>query len=445
MGNRLIKYKILILILNASLLCAAQDTAGIKFESGLNWQQVIEKAKAENKYIFVDCYATWCKPCKQMDKMIYPNNAVGKYTNERFVSLKLQMDSTSKDNDFIKKLYPAAREFEKQYSIQILPTYLFFSSDGTVVHKSTGTKTVSEFLTVLKESTQPENQLYTIIKNWKSGAMDLKTFPFVINKIKSFGEDSLSNQMAKDYIQNFLNFQNDSVFYQKSTLDFLRANSKSISSKDRIFQLWYYEANRMDSIVNQTGYSKQQVYYTVYNEGVLPFLINAEKTSSTPSWKRIRKTIKVQYNGELANYCVLNGKIRWYKKKKIWDEYLFSIMAYWKLYSKQFAKLGWFYLNEIAWDACAHTNDKKILRAALQWSEIAISLDQSSLEMTLDTKANILYKLGHRDEAIETEKKALDLFEQKHGTDSEYSKGLMVYYRKMIADMEQNESIHLKE
>ena len=49
----------------------SQDTTkGIHFVNGLSWQEVLQKAKAENKYIFVDCYATWCGPCKAMDKEV---------------------------------------------------------------------------------------------------------------------------------------------------------------------------------------------------------------------------------------------------------------------------------------------------------------------------------------------------------------------------------------
>jgi thiol:disulfide interchange protein len=46
------------------------SSKGIRFEHGLSWAQVKEKAKAENKYIFMDCYATWCGPCKAMDKNV---------------------------------------------------------------------------------------------------------------------------------------------------------------------------------------------------------------------------------------------------------------------------------------------------------------------------------------------------------------------------------------
>ena len=37
---------------------------GIQFETG-SWKEVLQKAKQENKLIFVDLYTTWCGPCIQ--------------------------------------------------------------------------------------------------------------------------------------------------------------------------------------------------------------------------------------------------------------------------------------------------------------------------------------------------------------------------------------------
>ncbi len=56
-----------------------ENNRGIKFENELDWQQVLAKAKAENKYIFVDCYATWCIPCKKMDTDVYSSQKVGDF------------------------------------------------------------------------------------------------------------------------------------------------------------------------------------------------------------------------------------------------------------------------------------------------------------------------------------------------------------------------------
>ena len=42
---------------------------GVTFFEG-TLQAGLEKAKTENKLIFVDCYTTWCGPCKTL-KTIY--------------------------------------------------------------------------------------------------------------------------------------------------------------------------------------------------------------------------------------------------------------------------------------------------------------------------------------------------------------------------------------
>src|ERR1700691_5176490 len=95
----------------------ADTTRGIAFEHGLSWREVLQKAKKENKYVFVDCYATWCSPCKMMDKNVYTNDAVASYMNSRYISVKVQMDRTPVDNDSIKCWYGAAEMLAENYSV----------------------------------------------------------------------------------------------------------------------------------------------------------------------------------------------------------------------------------------------------------------------------------------------------------------------------------------
>src|SRR5687768_11668505 len=95
-----------LLILCLPFITIAQDAeTGIKWTTGLSWQQVKQKAKTENKYIFLDCFTTWCGPCKVMDNNVYPNDSVGKYFNSKFISVRVQMDKTKKDNEQIQKWY----------------------------------------------------------------------------------------------------------------------------------------------------------------------------------------------------------------------------------------------------------------------------------------------------------------------------------------------------
>src|ERR1044072_2926152 len=92
-----------ILIMCAPFLTMAQTSnesktnCGIKWTTGLSWEQVKQKAKAENKYIFIDVFTTWCGPCKMMDKTVFINDTVGTFFNQHFISVKVQMDRTSND------------------------------------------------------------------------------------------------------------------------------------------------------------------------------------------------------------------------------------------------------------------------------------------------------------------------------------------------------------
>ena len=47
---------------------------------------LLAKAKKENKVIFVDIYATWCGPCKLLKKTTFTDKEVGEYFNTNFIN-----------------------------------------------------------------------------------------------------------------------------------------------------------------------------------------------------------------------------------------------------------------------------------------------------------------------------------------------------------------------
>jgi len=70
-------------------------------------------------------------------------------------------------------------------------------------------------------------------------------------------------------------------------------------------------------------------------------------------------------------------------------------------------------LNSIAWDAFQHCTDKTVLKSALKWINLSISINPDIenvksgniglADALIDTKANLLYKLGRVRDAIKTE------------------------------------------
>ena len=73
----------------AGTACRAQNGDGIAFEdSTVTFADACAKAKAEGKMIFIDCYTSWCGPCKRMAREIFPQKVVGDFFNKTFVCLK---------------------------------------------------------------------------------------------------------------------------------------------------------------------------------------------------------------------------------------------------------------------------------------------------------------------------------------------------------------------
>lgn len=55
---------IALLLISISLFAGAEE---VNYYNR-SWQEIMEKARAEHKYILVDCYTDWCGWCKVMDK-----------------------------------------------------------------------------------------------------------------------------------------------------------------------------------------------------------------------------------------------------------------------------------------------------------------------------------------------------------------------------------------
>lgn len=100
---------------------------GIEFYHG-TWEEALMKSKTEDKIIFVDAFTTWCGPCKNMAANTFPDPEVGKFFNQNFISMKIDMEKEM------------GLEFKKKYPVSAYPTLFFIDYDGEVVLKAVGAK-----------------------------------------------------------------------------------------------------------------------------------------------------------------------------------------------------------------------------------------------------------------------------------------------------------------
>jgi thiol:disulfide interchange protein DsbD len=92
-------------------------------------ESVMSRASLEAKPVFIDFYADWCAPCKELDNSTFADPEVVQRSKE-FVMLKVDLTSTSD---------PQAEILRKKYQARGVPTLVFLSPDGQEIESLRGT------------------------------------------------------------------------------------------------------------------------------------------------------------------------------------------------------------------------------------------------------------------------------------------------------------------
>src|SRR5271154_5962837 len=57
-----------------------------------NWNEALKQAAAQNKYLFVDAYASWCGPCKMLKATTFKNKKAAAFYNTNFINVAIDME-----------------------------------------------------------------------------------------------------------------------------------------------------------------------------------------------------------------------------------------------------------------------------------------------------------------------------------------------------------------
>jgi thiol-disulfide isomerase/thioredoxin len=128
--------KITVPVIALILLHAAMPLHAITFEESATWPEVLKMARAQNKIIFVDAYATWCGPCKMMDRNVFPDEALSAFFDENFINVKIDMESER------------GTPFGADYEVDAYPSLFFIGPDGSLLKKKVGLTEAPELLSL---------------------------------------------------------------------------------------------------------------------------------------------------------------------------------------------------------------------------------------------------------------------------------------------------------
>ena len=119
------------------LLAAAPAGAQVRFETA-STDAVRELAQKEHKLVFIDLYATWCPPCRMMERQVFAQQAVGDFMAQHFVAAKYDVDR------------PTGRKLMETYGRGAIPLYLVFDTEGTLWGSIEGASSAEVFVETLQ-------------------------------------------------------------------------------------------------------------------------------------------------------------------------------------------------------------------------------------------------------------------------------------------------------
>lgn len=95
---------------------------------------VRQLAVEQHKLVFIDLYASWCPPCRMMERQVFSREDVGKFMDKHFVAAKYDTDQ------------PTGKELMKKYGSGSIPLYLVFDTEGNLLGGIRGATDAETFM-----------------------------------------------------------------------------------------------------------------------------------------------------------------------------------------------------------------------------------------------------------------------------------------------------------
>lgn len=196
------------------------------FAKGINFQDLtlkegLEKAKKENKKVFIDVFATWCGPCKYLSRNVFVDEDLGEFMNEHFVSLKI--DGEKGDG----------LQLMRDFSLDSYPTMLFLNPEMDLLKKIVGAVGAEEIETVGNEVLFPETTaLYQLTERYEAGEREREFLAeYVIELLNSDGDvDPVLAEFLEKYPEPDLKDENEFLVFCIGVTDVDHVSMKSFLS-----------------------------------------------------------------------------------------------------------------------------------------------------------------------------------------------------------------------
>ncbi len=371
---------------------------GINFYNG-NLAGAKEKAKQENKIIFIDAYTTWCGPCKWLSKNIFTQKEVGDFFNDNFISFRMDMEKGE------------GIDFRKKYNVRAFPTLLFIDSTGVMLHRGVGAMKAERLIDLATIAMNPDKRLKELKERYMNGERDT---PFIQKYLDAANSAYLDVKECADW---YFYTQSDKELLTKENIDLI---TQLVNTPDhRCFKFILKNTDKCQKLTDEK--------LDQYIEEVFSRSLYKANRKGAAAYEKAVSDMKNSGYPKADKLIVKNELIKMrYAKEKDW----LKIAEKANEYFEKFAPNDWEMRNDFAWTYFKNDNirDRKLLENALKWAKESVELNEEY--MNTDTYAALLYKLEMKNEAIKMANRAIELA-KKSGDDFSETKKLLEKINKL--------------
>ncbi|MEZ4933926.1 MAG: thioredoxin family protein [Saprospiraceae bacterium] len=383
---------ILFIIAFTFLLGSNTYSQGIQFNKD-EWKEILAKAKKENKLVFVDAYATWCGPCKMMERDVFSQKEAGDYYNAKFVNAKVDMEKGEGIG--------LARDF----GVMAYPTLIFVNSSGEVVHRAVGYHNTDQLLELGEAALDPSRNMGSIATKYEAGDRSPELL-YNLAFAKLDAMDGTYEEVAEEYLKT------QSDWNTKENREFI-----------------YRMVNSLDSDMAKHIVDHKKDYEEHLGERAVAGKINelvqnqVAKAQSEADLKSIETLYSKMYPAkgeEMAGRL----KMGYYAQKEDWSGFAKATDAFYKKHPAQ----SWDELNEYAWIFYEEVQNKKLLKSAVNWAKKSVAMESNYYNN--DTLAALYYRIGKKGKALKTANTAIAMAKET-GEDHSSTDALLEEIKKM--------------
>lgn len=301
-----------------ALFMLENEGKGVKFED-CSFDEALVLAAKSGKLLFMDCYTSWCGPCKMLSDKIFPLKEVGDFFNQHFINIKMDMEKGE------------GKDLAKRYKVRSYPTLLVLDAKGNIVHRLSGARPPKDLLVLMARALSEETAYAPVKAKYEAGDRSPRVVVEYLLNMRLTGEmgEEMIQKKAEEYFQSlsdeqrldkymlyfFKNFASDpesdmALYFLKHRKSYDKIE-QDMDPEELLLRIYFPalmnylpEANLQDErlahliqVIKDAGYVKDKM--------TLGYLVNIIEAVGENNWKEVKKI----YFKKVAKMTDMRGQL----------------------------------------------------------------------------------------------------------------------------------------